>query len=77
METMNLPNVHRTKRTFSDLAIGDTFDFINMSQPTMNSFYRRCVKISARRYQHIEEPKTVYNIGSIPARVYHVEESNK
>lgn len=74
MPTVNIQNVHHTKRTFSALEIGDTFDFVNMSQPMMNSFYRRCVKISLRRYQVIEEPKTVYRIGSINARVYHVDD---
>lgn len=73
MTTINIQNVHSTKRAFKDLSIGDTFDFVNMAQPTMNSFYRRCVKVSTRKYQAIEEPKTMYQVGSVSARVYHVE----
>lgn len=72
--TQNLPNIHTTKRTFARLAIGDTFDFINMAQPMMNSFYRRCIKISVRKYQAIHAPRTVYSVGSVSARVYHVED---
>lgn len=53
-QTQNLLNIHATKRCFRDLATGDTFDFVNMSQPMMNSFYRRCVKISTRKYQAID-----------------------
>lgn len=75
-QTQNLLNIHATKRCFRDLATGDTFDFVNMSKPMMNSFYRRCVKISVRKYQAITEPKTVYCVGSINARVYHVAEVN-
>lgn len=72
-KTQDLPNIHPTKRTFAQLSIGDTFDWVNMSQPMMNSFYRRCEKISTRKYRAITEPKDVYRVGSISARVYHVE----
>jgi hypothetical protein len=74
VQTMDLQTFNCLKRTFADLAIGDTFDFIRMAQPVMNSFYRRYVKISARRYQATTEPKTIYNIGSIHTCVYHLEE---
>lgn len=73
-ETVNWQNIHATKRTFRTLAIGDTFDFIDESKPEYNSFYRRCVKVSPRKYQAIDEPKTVYTVGSVSARVYHVVE---
>lgn len=67
-----LQNIHPTKRTFADLAIGDTFDFVNLSQPMLNSFYRRCIKTSTRKYQAVDEPKNAYRVGSVKARVYHV-----
>lgn len=35
---------------FRDLAIGQTFDFIDDSRPHLNSFFERCTKISARSY---------------------------
>ncbi len=59
---------------FRDLSIGDTFDFISPDR-TGNSFYARCVKLSARTY--IEEelfltPAPHHTIGSINASVYHV-----
>ena len=72
--TQDIQNIHPTKRTFAALSIGDTFDFIDMSRPTMNSFYHRCMKTSALKYESIDEPKTEYRIGSVKARVYHVAE---
>ena len=76
MRYLDIQNVRADKKEFRQLAIGDTFDFVNMSQPMMNSFYRRCIKISARKYQAIEDPKDVYTVGSISARVYHVRDAN-
>ena len=73
---MDVQNIRGDKKEFRQLAIGDTFDFVNMSQPMMNSFYRRCVKISTRKYQAIEDPKDIYSVGSISARVYHVRDAN-
>ena len=59
---------------FRDIAVGDTFDFISPDS-SMNSFYARCVKLSARTYTSIEgeaEPLPIM-VGSINAKVYHVE----
>lgn len=73
--TQDIQNIHPTKRTFGELAIGDVFDFIDMSRPMFNSFYRQCVKISVRGYQALDEPRTIYRIGSISAKVFHVNEN--
>jgi hypothetical protein len=73
---MDVQNVRTDKKEFRALSIGDTFDFVNMDRPMMNSFYRRCVKTSARKYQTIDEPKDTYSVGSINARVYHVRDAN-
>lgn len=56
--------------TFGQLKIGAEFDFINDAQPMFNSFYRRCTKISARKYRDSEGVE--YRIGSLSAKVYHV-----
>ncbi len=57
---------------FRDLKIGDTFDFIGPDR-AMNSFYRRCRKISARRYRD-DVGVLEYKVGSINCDVYHVNE---
>jgi hypothetical protein len=59
--------------TFKELAIGDTFDFISPNR-TLNSYFRRCVKLSARTYTPVEgeDEPTALRIGSIHAQVYHV-----
>ena len=67
-----LQNIRADKKTFAQLSIGDTFDFINMSQPMFNSFYRRCVKTSTRKYETIDAPVMQCRVGSVSARVYHV-----
>jgi len=59
-------------RTFGSLKVGDTFDFINDEKPTWNSFYKRCVKTSARTYKALDDSKTVHKVGSVNAKVYHV-----
>lgn len=61
---------------FRELKNGDRFDFINDDKPGFNSYFKRCVKISARKYQAIEEHNTPgygHHIGSINADVYHAE----
>jgi hypothetical protein len=59
---------------FRDLQIGDTFDFVG-PVAMYNSYFARCVKLSARTYtpaegEHTPEPMRV---GSINCEVYHVE----
>ena len=67
-----LQNIRADKKTFAQLSIGDTFDFIDMSRPMFNSFYRRCVKTSTRKYETIDAPVMQCRVGSVSARVYHV-----
>jgi hypothetical protein len=71
-ETMSKQFWYRAR--FRDLAVGQTFDFIEDSSIN-NSFYDQCVKISARRYR--SHTGTVYTVGSINAKVYHVNESGE
>jgi hypothetical protein len=60
---------------FRDLAVGDTFDWISEGDTRMfNSFFKRCVKLSARTYTETEgEELHRYRVGSIGAAVFHVE----
>ena len=71
-----LQNIRANKKTFAQLSIGDTFDFIDMSRPMFNSFYRRCVKTSTRKYETIDAPVMQCRVGSVSARVYHVADAN-
>ena len=59
---------------FRDLSIGQEFDFIDDENPMYNSFYTRCVKTSARKYENADGSVNVisYTVGSINAKVYHV-----
>lgn len=57
--------------TFGSLRIGQVFDFVNDANPTFNSFYLPCRKISDRRY--VDETGAVHRVGSIQAAVYHVD----
>jgi len=68
---------------FRDVAIGQEFDFVGGEYP---SFFRRCVKTSARTYQTTEDTPhlnakgaTIMKpmrcaVGSVNAHVYHVGE---
>jgi len=58
---------------FQDLAIGQRFDWINdeRSAFTCNSYFKRCVKTSARKYESIDG-KDKLTVGSIKAIVRHV-----
>ena len=58
---------------FRDLNIGDQFDFIGPDR-MLNSFYARCVKLSARTYTEADgenEPRPM-RVGSINVEVFHV-----
>jgi|SRR5216684_2008420 len=57
---------------FKELSVGDTFDFVS-PDIGMNSFYRKCRKISAKRYR--DDAYIVHSVGSGFARVYHVNEA--
>jgi hypothetical protein len=56
---------------------GDTFDFIDDANPSLNSFYRRCTKTGQRSYEwdsHIAgQGRLAEHVGSIRAEVFHVE----
>lgn len=58
---------------FKELAVGDSFDWISPNAG-MNSFYRKCRKISARRYR--DDSYKVHTVGSANAEVYHVNDSS-
>jgi len=60
-------------KTFGQLKLGQSFDFIAPIEPgklNINSFYLRCVKMSARTY--MDEKGTRHAIGSLSAKVYNV-----
>lgn len=75
MTTTQSHPVH-PQHTFGQLPIGQVFDFI--SGTPSDSFYARCVKLSARKYGIANDPirpdamRTTYTVGSIHAKVYHV-----
>lgn len=65
--------------TFRNLAIGDTFDFVddsNTYRPVHCSYFYRCVKTGNRTYRAIE-PQTDHRIGTINCKVYHVQSGGK
>lgn len=62
---------------FRDLAIGQTFDFVDDANPHLNSFFSRCTKMSARRYTwEVWGPQgsavLETRVGSINVEVFHV-----
>ena len=66
---------------FKELAIGQEFDWVNPDPNARNSFFARCVKVSARKYKAID-PKgdemkgfPYYTVGSVNADVFNVKES--
>ena len=63
-----------TTTTFNSLATGQTFDFIDDANPSHNSFFKRCVKLTERRYMSLDD-KQIHVVGSIKAKVYHVARS--
>ena len=54
---------------FTHLVNGQSFDWISPHR-LMNSFFLRCVKISARRYR--DETGAVHRVGSVYVDVYNV-----
>jgi len=63
---------------FKDLKIGQSFDFINPNAIGQNSFFHRCVKVSARKYKTVSGEAmhgfAAYTVGSINAEVFNVGE---
>lgn len=55
---------------FRDLATGDSFDFVGPDWK-FNTFYRRCVKLSARKYK--DDDGREHEVGTVDCKVYHVE----
>jgi hypothetical protein len=61
-----------TQFKFKDLAVGDTFDFIDDNNRMHTSFYKRCVKVSDNKYRSLADVAT-YRVGTIKCNVFHVE----
>lgn len=61
--------------TFRELPIGYSFDWIDDENPRFNSFYLRCVKVSARTY--IDEHGSRHAVGSVKAQVFHVKDESR
>jgi len=64
--------------TFSDLAVGQTFDWIDDERRGGVSFFQPCKKISARKYIAITSGPCghaghTYQVGTLNARVFHVD----
>jgi hypothetical protein len=57
---------------FKDLHIGQTFDFVDPDNITYNSFFMPCKKLSATRY--VDTNWDEHKIGSVKAKVFHVNE---
>lgn len=60
---------------FRELEVGDTFDWIGPNRQ-FNSFFDRCVKVSARGYMVAGEDsneRSAMRVGTIDAEVFHVE----
>jgi hypothetical protein len=53
---------------FNTLKVGDSFDFI--SGWSGDSFFKRCTKVSAKRYR--DEDGALHTVGTIYVFVYHV-----
>ena len=60
---------------FKNLSIGDTFDFVDPTMIGYNSFFDRCVKVSARKYQSVDT-KLVYQVGTVHVQVFNVDRGN-
>lgn len=67
---------------FKELSVGDTFDFVDDTNPANNSFFSRCIKSGSRSYRTIATPvvegmartsHTEYKINTIMCKVFHVE----
>jgi len=54
---------------FKQLSIGQSFDFINDEKPSYNSFFKKCIKISPRKYT--DSDGMTHSVGSINANVFH------
>ncbi len=67
-----------TDTQFSQLAIGDTFDWISNPSVGSPSFFEPCRKTSTRCYVALNADGSVnprygtMRVGSVKARVYHV-----
>jgi hypothetical protein len=71
----NAKRVATRMTQFRDLNKGATFDFIGPDR--FNSYFRKCLKVSARSYIDVEDqgnPVTIMRVGSINAEVFHVNE---
>ncbi len=60
---------------FRELAIGQTFDWVNPDRVGYNSYFKRCIKTGARSYEDVSNGDKM-RVGSINAAVFHVDEMN-
>ena len=56
---------------FRDLPIGASFDWVGNTATAFASFFLRCTKTSKRTYR--DENGTHHTVGTINARVFHVD----
>ena len=56
--------------TFHEIAVGDTFDWINERRMGFNSFFLACQKVSTRCY--VDTTGQRHEVGTVNAQVFHV-----
>jgi hypothetical protein len=61
---------------FSEMKIGQEFDFVSPDPKVRNSFFDRCVKISPRKYRSLQTGLEM-SVGTIRVRVYNVTEGHE
>ena len=57
-------------RSFKNLRVGETFDWVDEQHPSFNSFFKPCVKTSIRTYTDFDGVK--HQVSSIKSKVFHV-----
>ena len=60
------------KTLFKDLAIGQSFDWVDDEMRMYNSFYDTCEKTSLQKYKSLHTGLE-YRVGSINAKVFHTD----
>lgn len=56
---------------FRDLSVGDTFDFVDPSEPHMAAFFEPCEKISMVKMRVLSNGSTI-RVENPESRVFHV-----
>jgi len=57
---------------FKELSVGDTFDFVDDENLTINSYFYRCRKTGTRTYEALDGDGP-HTIGTVNCKVFHVE----